>query len=136
MPRPVRQGPGILVSGNPLARLVATDGTKHLEWAVRQPQCDPATAVTIYFRAQPAYHSEHQGRSRDEVRTRKWLKSIEARFANRAFNGATVAYEPEKDVGFDDVASEYVPQAMKLRARPVKGSPAYRFRVRASLSAR
>lgn len=81
----------------------------------------------IYFRAQPAYTFELRGRSRDEQRQRKWLKSIEARFAKAAFEGATVAYDPVKDVGFEDVASEYVNQAMNLRARPVKGSPRYPF---------
>lgn len=104
------------------------DGMKLLKWAVRQPQCDPTTALMIYFRAQPAYHFEKMSRARDDVRMRKWLKSIETRlWTPGAFGPSTVAYEPEKDVGWDDVASEYVPQRMKLRAVAVKGSPRYPF---------
>jgi hypothetical protein len=147
------------VSGNPFAKLVATDllcivhpalkraakklvlrrattqeihyacdthnwddGRKLVEWAVRQPQCDPATALMIYFRAQPAYEFE-----RGSARMRTWLKSIEARFAKAEFNGATVAYDPVKDVGLDEVTSKYVNPAMNMRARPVKGSPRYPY---------
>jgi hypothetical protein len=103
------------------------DGTKLLEWAVRQPQCDPATALMIYFRAQPAYIFSLRRPDADERRTTRWLESIEQRFARGAFQPASVAYNPIADVGRANVVSKYVPRSMNMVARPVRGSRKYPY---------
>ena len=103
------------------------DGRKLLEWAVRQPQCDPATALLIYFRAQPGYVFAIKRPDPDELRMTRWLESIEARFARGQFNAPTVTYDPVKDVGADDVRAEHVNPSLNLRARAMPGSPRYPF---------
>lgn len=103
------------------------NGTKLLQWAVRQPQCDPATALMIYFRAQPSYMYSIRRATHDEKRTVRWLRSIEARFARGEFNPASVAYDPVRDVGAGEVLAKRVPPMMNMRARPVKGSARYPY---------
>ena len=103
------------------------DSPELLEWAVRQPQCDPATALLVFFRASPGHFYALRKRDADEARTLGLLRFIEARFARGDFAGASIAYDPARDVGADAVVARSVPRAMNMRARPVKGSPRYPF---------
>lgn len=103
------------------------DGTKLLAWAVRQPACDPATALLIYFRARPNYPFGLRRPDASQVETIAWLRSLEARFARSAFAPVSVAYDPAADVGAEEVLGKHVPRPMNMRATAVAGSPPYRF---------
>lgn len=104
------------------------DGMKLLRWAVKQPQCDPATALTIYFRAQPDHFFALEDGDEDDWRMVKFLESIEPRFGKAgAFNPPSVSYDPVKDVGREVVLHKHVPRSMNMRAVAVKGAPKYRY---------
>jgi len=103
------------------------DGHRLLRWVTKQPQCDPATALMIYFRAQPAWFYGLRKPDPDEAKTVRWLRSIEQRMTSARFGPATIPYDPAKDVGREAVTDRRVPSFMNLRARPAKGTPPYPF---------
>lgn len=103
------------------------EGQRFLRWVTKQPQCDPATALMIYFRAQPAWFYGLRKPDADQARTVRWLRSIELRMTSARFGPVSIPYDPVEDVGREAVVDRRVPPFMNLRARPPKGTPPYPF---------
>jgi hypothetical protein len=71
------------------------------EWVAAQPDCDKATALTLFWLAQPEYAAEHPDAS-DEHRA--LIGQIRDRWLSGGYSRSELAFEPGVDAWFPDFA--------------------------------
>jgi hypothetical protein len=110
------------------------EGTWALEEILRNPACEAATALMIYWRAQPEYFLQFADRgawrrtrfTRSTLRVFDFLAKLEPRYLAGAFPIGSIAFDPSDPehgvVGFyDDLRERFVralPGAMYTPVRP------------------
>ncbi len=64
------------------------------EWIVKQPDCDKATALTLFWKAQPEYLAEFPDA---DVEHRSLIAMIRYRWAEGVFERAELAFDADRD---------------------------------------
>lgn len=96
-----------------------------LFWIARQPQCDKATALTMFWMGQPAYHLilvEENG-GVDDSRDPTWamMKFIAQRINARSYTRSKIAYTADENTQGD--FEELAEKAKQLPNAPIKPHP-------------
>jgi len=96
-----------------------------LFWIARQPECDKATALTMFWMGQPAYHlilaAENGGVDASRDPTWAMLKFIAQRINAKGYTRSKIAYEAD-DFTQDDF-EELAEKASELANPPLKPHP-------------
>lgn len=79
-------------------------GVEPLDWIIRQPQCDQATALLIYWKGGPGFLAQYG--SRHEVPSHALanydlVKEVERRYVAGFYTRHEIAFDPRKHSGLD-----------------------------------
>jgi Domain of unknown function (DUF4274) len=79
-------------------------GVEPLKWIIRQPQCDRATALLVYWKGGPGFMAQYD--SRDEVPSHALanydlVKEVERRYLSDFYTRYEIAFDPRKHAGLD-----------------------------------
>ncbi len=102
------------------------DGAEVLNWIIESPLCDKATAMMIFWRAQPDYCTNFATKEEAEYDGDIWelLQNIMRNMEQGFYTHAHLEYDPAKDpaaeeTNIDNVRSKWkIPELMKV---PLKG---------------
>ncbi|QDT38831.1 DUF4274 domain-containing protein [Stratiformator vulcanicus] len=88
-------------------------GIRELSWIARQPTCDRATALMIFWRGSPRYFAQFH--FADEVPESRFdefqlLRDIERRYLSGFYEQCRFTYDPRGDAGHDLTTEIEVPQ--------------------------
>jgi hypothetical protein len=96
-----------------------------LFWIARQPQCDKATALTIFWLGQPAYYlivaKENGGTDDNDAAVWQMLKYIAQRINAKGYVHSKIAYKVDEDTLQD--FGELTETARQLPNSPLKPHP-------------
>lgn len=101
------------------------DGAKKLFEVIRNPQCDRATALLVYWQSQPEEFAAYPTPADAPPTERKWvelLREIEAKVAASGFATARVGFDVHDVDGVDlSDTDPRIPAAMREPVRPPAG---------------
>ena len=97
------------------------DGAKVLTWIVDSPRCDKATAVMLFWHAQPSYYTRFYSQKEAEwdKDVFRLLRRIMKNVASGFYQTALIAYDPQTDPkaeGVDEIdpkAKWSIPDVLK-----------------------
>ena len=76
-----------------------------LYWIIRQPQCEKAVALALYWRLNPGYYAQYEYRdsikSAHEKVTFDLLKEVETKYQDGFYKNTTLGFDPAKDFVVD-----------------------------------
>lgn len=102
------------------------DGEEVLNWIINSPLCDKATAMMIFWRAQPDFYTERATKEDAGIEEETWelLQNIMRNMEQGFYTHAHLEYDPAKDpaaeeTDIDNPDSKWkIPEFMKT---PLKG---------------
>jgi hypothetical protein len=96
-----------------------------LTWMIRQPKCDSATALLIYWHGAPAWYCQYANSSEvkpHEMKTYTLIKEIEQKYSGGFYSDQNIYFDPADDDGTNWTA-EYQDKITKTTIPPMMYKP-------------